>query len=82
MNLVSGLYPEKERKIVVVGEQAMAVFDDWAPWESKLHIFHHRVEWISGSPEPVKGDVETIPLRAKEPLAEECHHFLDCIRTD
>jgi predicted dehydrogenase len=30
--LVSWLYPEKERKIIVVGDRGMAVFDDCAPW--------------------------------------------------
>jgi hypothetical protein len=44
-------------------------------------VFHHEVGWSTGSPEPVKGNVEVVAVEAKEPLAEECSHFLQCIRT-
>ena len=33
---VSWLHPFKEQKLVVVGSEAMAVFDDGEPWERKL----------------------------------------------
>ncbi|HAG73471.1 MAG TPA: oxidoreductase, partial [Gammaproteobacteria bacterium] len=33
---VSWLHPYKEQKLVVIGESAMAVFDDTQPWEQKL----------------------------------------------
>lgn len=78
---VSWIYPEKERKMILVGERAMAVFDDCAPWERKLRVFHHRVNWTNGIPEPAKGEVEVVALEAGDPLADECRHFLECIRT-
>jgi UDP-2-acetamido-3-amino-2,3-dideoxy-glucuronate N-acetyltransferase len=33
---VSWLHPFKEQKLVVVGNEKMAVFDDTRPWEEKL----------------------------------------------
>ncbi|KAF4625439.1 hypothetical protein G7Y89_g12727 [Cudoniella acicularis] len=78
--LVSWIYPEKERKLIVVGERAMAMFDDCEPWGRKLRVFHHRVDWTTGFPEPLKGEAETMALEAREPLAAECCHFLECIR--
>ena len=79
--LVSWLYPEKERKLIVVGERATAVFDDCEPWQKKLRIFQNRVDWTSGLPEPKMGEVEAVSLDPAEPLTEECRHFLECIRT-
>ena len=35
---VSWLHPFKEQKLVVVGDEAMAVFNDREPWEQKLPI--------------------------------------------
>src|SRR5262245_9573520 len=40
---VSWLHPFKEQKLVVVGTDAMAVFDDSEPWERKLLLFPHRL---------------------------------------
>jgi dTDP-4-amino-4,6-dideoxygalactose transaminase/predicted dehydrogenase len=87
--LVSWMYPEKERKLIVVGEQAMAVFDDCEPWERKLRVFHHRVDWTTGFPEPLKGETKTVQVHMAseggepepEALAYECSHFLDCIQS-
>jgi UDP-2-acetamido-3-amino-2,3-dideoxy-glucuronate N-acetyltransferase len=76
---VSWLHPFKEQKLVVVGETAMAVFDDGQPWPTKLQLFHHTVDWREGVPEAVRADAEPVVLEPAEPLAEECRHFLDCI---
>jgi predicted dehydrogenase/acetyltransferase-like isoleucine patch superfamily enzyme len=78
---VSWLHPFKEQKLVVVGEEAMAVFDDGQPWPSKLQLFHHTVDWRQGVPEAVRADAEPVTVEPAEPLAEECRHFLDCIAT-
>ncbi len=76
---VSWLHPFKEQKLVVVGDQKMAVFDDTLPWPDKLLIYPHQVHWVNGMPVPAKAD----PLRAEfpheEPLRNECLHFLDCM---
>ena len=42
---VSWLHPFKEQKLVVIGDRAMAVFDDGQPWPSKLLLYRHRIEW-------------------------------------
>jgi UDP-2-acetamido-3-amino-2,3-dideoxy-glucuronate N-acetyltransferase len=77
---VSWLHPFKEQRLVVVGSEAMAVFDDLQPWESKLTVFEHGVEWDGPTPVPVRAEGVPIPLEEIEPLKAECRHFLDCIR--
>jgi len=76
---VSWLHPFKEQRLVVVGSEAMAVFDDVQPWASKLTVFRHGVRWDDGGPSPIKADGEPVPLAEAEPLKLECQHFLDCI---
>jgi UDP-2-acetamido-3-amino-2,3-dideoxy-glucuronate N-acetyltransferase len=76
---VSWLHPFKEQKLVVVGDRAMAVFDDGEPWPSKLRLFRHGIVWHDGVPQAVRADGEAIPTAAREPLEVECRHFLECI---
>lgn len=78
---VSWLHPFKEQKLIVVGDQAMAVFDDGEPWERKLQLYEHKIEWREGMPLPTKAEAECIAVSPTEPLHEECQHFLDCINT-
>lgn len=78
---VSWLHPYKEQRLVVVGENAMAVFDDGQPWEAKLQIFEHRVGWNDGIPEAFRADGQAFHVAPDEPLALECRHFVDCILT-
>jgi UDP-2-acetamido-3-amino-2,3-dideoxy-glucuronate N-acetyltransferase len=75
--LVSWLHPFKEQRLVVVGSEKMAVFDDTA--ENKLVLYPHRVEWVNRVPTAVKAEAEIVALEAREPLRDECRHFLDCI---
>ena len=77
---VSWLYPFKEQKLVIVGDQQMAVFDDTAPTR-KLVLYPHRVDWIDRCPVARRSEGEAIPIPADEPLRLECLHFLDCIAT-
>lgn len=79
--LVSWLYPQKERKLIVVGDIATAVFDDCEPWEKKLRLFKNNVRWSEGSPEAVQEGVETVDLQTQAPLDAECRHFLDCVKS-
>ncbi len=72
---VSWLHPSKEQKLVVVGTEQMAVFDDTA--EKKLLLYPHRVDWASRAPKAVKADAVAVELEKAEPLKEECQHFLD-----
>jgi UDP-2-acetamido-3-amino-2,3-dideoxy-glucuronate N-acetyltransferase len=76
---VSWLHPFKEQRLVVVGSEKMAVFDDTA--EHKLVLYPHRVEWRNRIPTAVKADGEVVPLDNREPLRAECRHFLDCVET-
>ena len=46
---VSWLNPFKEQKLVAVGTDAMAVFDDREPWERKLVLTSYRLEERAGS---------------------------------
>ncbi len=78
---VSWLHPFKEQKLVVVGEDAMAVFDDGQPWPSKLRLFRHAIGWQGGIPLPVKAEAEPVPVEAREPLEVECAQFLRSIAT-
>lgn len=74
---VSWLHPVKEQKLVVVGEAGMAVFDDGQPWESKLVLYPHRIDWQDGLPQPSKADAKPVAITQDEPLKLECQHFLD-----
>ena len=75
---VSWLHPYKEQRLVVVGDRKMAVFNDVEP-DDKLLLYPHRIEWKNHIPVPDKGEAEKIPVEKKEPLREECHHFIDCV---
>jgi UDP-2-acetamido-3-amino-2,3-dideoxy-glucuronate N-acetyltransferase len=74
---VSWLHPFKEQRLVVVGSEKMAVFDDTA--ENKLVLYPHRVEWRNRVPTAIKAEGEVVPPDGGEPLRTECQHFLDCI---
>ena len=76
---VSWLYPIKEQRLVVIGEKAMAVFDDGQDWSSKLCIYDHEINWRNGVPVPTKSSGRPIAVEEQEPLRLECQHFLDCI---
>jgi len=78
---VSWLHPFKEQKLVVVGEDGMVVFDDGEPWDAKLSLYPHRIEWREGMPVPEKAEREAVPLDEDEPLKLECAHFLECMTT-
>jgi UDP-2-acetamido-3-amino-2,3-dideoxy-glucuronate N-acetyltransferase len=74
---VSWLHPFKVQRLVVVGSEKMALFDDLA--QDKLVLYAHRVSWKDRVPTAVKADAEPVSLDACEPLKEECRHFLECI---
>ena len=76
---VSWLHPFKEQRLIVIGDRAMAVFDDSQPWGEKLVLYPHRIEWRETMPVPRRADANPVPLTEGEPLNLECRHFLDCI---
>jgi UDP-2-acetamido-3-amino-2,3-dideoxy-glucuronate N-acetyltransferase len=77
---VSWLHPNKEQKLIIVGDKKMAVFDDTLI-EGKLQIHDKGVEWIKRQPVLRKNGATIIPIEAYEPLKAECKHFLECIET-
>jgi UDP-2-acetamido-3-amino-2,3-dideoxy-glucuronate N-acetyltransferase len=76
---VSWLHPFKEQRLVVVGSEKMAVFDDMAA--EKLVLYSHRVEWKDRVPNAVKAEGEPVALDASEPLRNECREFLDSMES-
>src|SRR5947208_1096863 len=74
-----GLHPVKEQRLVVVGSEKMAVFDDTA--EDKLVLYPHKVKWQNRVPTAVKANGEIVKLENREPLRAECQHFLDCVES-
>lgn len=76
---VSWLHPYKEQKLVVVGDKMMAVFDDVS--DEKLVLYPHEIEWVKRVPVPQMNDAIIIDFEKKEPLKEECKHFLECIKS-
>jgi len=77
---VSWLHPFKEQKLVVVGDRRMAVFDDTNPWEDKLLLYPHQINWKNNLPVPTKAEPERVNIAQEEPLRQECRHFLDCMK--
>lgn len=76
---VSWLHPFKDQKLVVVGESKMAVFEDTQPWDKKIALYSHTIKWQNGVPVPEKAEPLFVAVESKEPLREECRHFLHCI---
>jgi UDP-2-acetamido-3-amino-2,3-dideoxy-glucuronate N-acetyltransferase len=75
---VSWLHPFKEQRLVVVGQDAMAVFDDTVP-RDKLLLYRHGVDWKNGMPVPRKAEPEAVPLPPDEPLRREVQAFLHAV---
>jgi UDP-2-acetamido-3-amino-2,3-dideoxy-glucuronate N-acetyltransferase len=76
---VSWLHPNKEQRLIVVGDAGMAVFDDTQDWDRKLTLFPHRVFWRDGLPAPSRAEPVPVPVPASEPLRLECEHFIECL---
>jgi predicted dehydrogenase len=82
----SWLDPRKIREMTIVGSKRMIVYDDVSPLE-KIRIFDARVERPPHYDTFAEfhyayhyGDVYIPYIKQEEPLKNECHHFLDCIR--
>ncbi len=78
---VSWLNPFKEQKLVVVGTQAMAVFDDRQAWRDKLVIYRHVIDRANGQVLARPAEGEAIEVAQDEPLKIECRQFLTAIET-
>src|SRR5262249_34010571 len=82
---VSWLHPDKVRRLTLVGDRRMAVFDDISD-TTKLRIYDHGVEYAVtdnyGEFELAsrRGEIVIPYIAWREPLRLECEHFLDCVR--
>jgi predicted dehydrogenase len=72
---LSWLDPHKMRKMTVVGDQKMVVFDDMEP-ERKVTIYEKRA---GREGELFSGDISIPKISTAEPLRLECAHFLELI---
>ncbi len=77
---VSWLHPFKEQKLIVVGDQKMAVFDD-VEKKDKLLLYPHSIDWENNFPVANRAESQSVQLDALEPLRQECIHFLESIQT-
>lgn len=75
----SWLNPFKEQRLVVVGEHAMAEFNDLAEWPEKLKIYRHNARITDGVPLLDVAEAELVDVEFAEPLRSECEHFLKFI---
>src|SRR5690606_39258455 len=77
----SRLNPYRERRLTVVGNKAMAVFDDMEPWDRKLAIYHHAVWQDSGQWAFTMNEPSYVEVESGMPLTRELEHFIECIGT-
>ena len=77
---VSWLNPFKEQKLVVMGEQGMAVFND-VNVQDKLVLYDQRVDFQETMPVLQNDGQQVIALSGDEPLRRECEHYLECVAT-
>lgn len=81
---VSWLDPHKERKLTIVGNKKMAVFDDMRSAE-KIWIYDKGVETkldynTYGEYLSLRfGDILIPQIDSTEPLKAECQHFIQCV---
>lgn len=85
---VSWLNPNKVRRVTVVGEQKMAVYDDLSD-EQRIRVYDigvdpHEIDDPAGAHAmPVSyrtGDITSPYIPFSEPLLVQDQHFVDCIR--
>ena len=76
---VSWLHPYKDHRLVVVGDRAMAVFNDVESGADKLLLYRHKAHWDGDLPIVARAAAEPIPFVDDEPLARECRAFLAAV---
>lgn len=77
---VSWLNPFKEQRMVIIGDEKMAVFNDVLPTK-KLILYDQHVRVTESVDIPFKKAEIPVEIPALEPLKEECKEFLECIKT-
>jgi len=84
----SWLHPRKVREITVVGEEKMIVWDDldlFAPIKIFDRGFDKEEKYIdtfgAHNLNIRNGNITIPPVEGREPLADECKHFIECVKT-
>jgi len=84
---VSWLDPVKDRRVTIVGNQRMVVYDDIHPTE-KLRVYDKGASYQPRGGEFSEfmaavrdGNILIPKIENSEPLREELVHFIDCIKT-
>lgn len=84
---VSWLDPVKDRRVTIVGDRRMVVFDDVQPIE-KLRVYDKGATYqplggeFSEFMTAVRdGDIMIPRIESREPLLEQIKHFVDCIQS-
>ena len=72
---VSWLHPFKEHRLVVIGSEAMIVFED-SKEDKPLTLFSKKFDLSTGIPEKIDGEVKQIIYDKKMPLEAELEYFI------
>lgn len=74
-------HPFKEQRLVAVGDNGMAVFEDSQPdWDKKLAIYRHKIDAAGPVPIPTPASADYVVVPKGEPLRTECQEFVTSIR--
>ena len=77
---LSWLEPLKRHRLTVIGSSKMAVFDDTLS-EGKLRVYDRGFDATPSGWELRRGEETLVSYEPGEPMARECAHFLECLRT-
>jgi predicted dehydrogenase len=79
---VSWLYPTKTRRVTIVGDRRMAIYDDTNPQEM-IRVYNKGADLRSDPGVAYRFGATTIPyIEWEEPLRIECADFVNAIRTN
>lgn len=76
---VSWLHPFKDQRLVAVGSNGMAVFNDTLSGKDKLALYRHGLAWDGDIPLISRAQPEPVDYDDREPLRSECQAFLDAV---
>lgn len=74
---ISRLSPVRDRKMMVIGTRAIAVFDDLLDWPQKLAV----TPLLEADGAPAMATTHYVEVARTQPLEAELRHFIDCIET-
>ena len=72
----SWLHPFKEQRLVVVGSEKMASFDDVS---KTLSLYNHNITMVDQRPQLHKAEAMSVLFAQDEPLRLECQAFLSAV---